>query len=299
MGKTSLALLVMHNQDITKHYANRYFVRCDAVTTRSQLLVEMADVLSIRSEGRDETLLNTVLSQLNASPTLLCLDNFETPWEAPDSSKVFPEFLGYLDSLSNLAILLTIRGIQRPNGLKWTAPFLPPLAPLPQTDRHAIFADITQSQEVDDYSSRLLQEVGDIPLAIILLARLVRDNLETTEGLWERWEQERTSIVEQVGERDKTTSLDFSIETCIRSLRMTSCPPAVDVLSMIVHLPRGLPEHSHLRKTFITKISTYGKAVQTLKWVSGFRCASGNLMRMRSAACCAAHHFYLEAANNG
>ena len=42
IGKTSLALSVMHRPDIAKHYARRYFIACDAANTPADVFERFA-----------------------------------------------------------------------------------------------------------------------------------------------------------------------------------------------------------------------------------------------------------------
>ncbi|KAJ7697100.1 hypothetical protein B0H16DRAFT_1484854, partial [Mycena metata] len=81
MGKTSLSRAVLHHTSIAVRYNdNWFFVACDGSTTNQ---VELAGVIGAHlglKSGKDLT--QGVLWHLSsAPPTLLILDNLETPWD--------------------------------------------------------------------------------------------------------------------------------------------------------------------------------------------------------------------------
>jgi hypothetical protein len=274
IGKTTLAVSVMHHPEVSVRYQNRCFVKCEAATTLPLLLSEVADALEIPVAQRNEKILQSILSALNATPTLLCFDNFETPWESTECRALIDrDFLDHINNLQSLAIIMTMRGIQRPTAITWSDPLLPPLQELSPRDREALFLSI--AKQLDEFAIKLLNEIGGVPLAVTLLASLIRDGEETTEGLWDRWEEEKTSLVDLNITPSRMSSLDFSIRLSITSSRIASYPPALDVLAMLAQLPRGFPEalNSSLRRSLITQLSSsekilFAKAAQILKSVA-------------------------------
>jgi tetratricopeptide (TPR) repeat protein len=269
IGKTTLALSVIHDPAVGERFKNaRYFVSCEAATTVEELKNEIADALSIK---RDSNLFKNIISTLNAQPTLLCLDNFETPWEPEDSRKFFEEFLAYLNPLANLSMLFTIRGSQRPLSISWSKDptgLLKLKAVRPEVGQ-AIYANI--ATEPDEYALKLLEQVGGVPLAISLLASIISDGNETTDGLWARWQEEKTSLF-ATGGRDRLSSLDISIKLSTESARMKLCTPALPVLSMFSVLSDGFPKRSELNNLLdmeLRKLSIpLAKSVQTLSSVA-------------------------------
>ncbi|KAF8199754.1 hypothetical protein K438DRAFT_1966123 [Mycena galopus ATCC 62051] len=89
MGKTSLAAAVLHHSDVTNKYPNRYFP--------------------------GPNLAKKIYRQFTyAPPSLLVLDNFETPWESTTSRGEVEDFLALITDIPHLAILITMRGAERP-----------------------------------------------------------------------------------------------------------------------------------------------------------------------------------------
>ena len=112
IGKTTIARVVLHHSLIENHYGEaRYFVACDAADTAAAVLLSISNALGITSGGGG-SLLPKILSFLRAGQHILCLDNFETPWEAQTVD--MEDMLAQLTSVQTIAVLVTLRGNQRP-----------------------------------------------------------------------------------------------------------------------------------------------------------------------------------------
>jgi tetratricopeptide (TPR) repeat protein len=269
MGKTSLALVVMADIRIIGRYPHRYFISCEAALTADAILSEMADVMHIPVENRASYLQLYILDRLRDEKALICFDNFETPWEDGSSRHLIDQFISSFDGIEDSALLLTMRGSQRPDGVGWSKPHFRELDQLPLFHSKEIFQEIAD-QAVDDDAEKLLQNVKGIPLAAKLIASIIRDGSETTSGLLSRWSQEKTSLVE-TGEH-RLTSLDISIALSYGSYRMKKCPEAPDILILFAFLPDGFPQqdNSLIRKALSKALDSINlqKAIQTLLTVS-------------------------------
>ncbi|KAJ7742807.1 P-loop containing nucleoside triphosphate hydrolase protein [Mycena metata] len=154
MGKTSLSKAVLHHHEIaTKYHANRFFIACDGSINKVELASVIGAHLGLKP-GKDLT--KAVLRNLaSAPPTLLILDNIETLWDPVESRKETEEFLSLLTDIPTLALLITMRGAERPSKVQWTRPFLLPLQPLPREAAQKMFLDIA-----DDNHS--MEEVNQV-----------------------------------------------------------------------------------------------------------------------------------------
>ena len=65
MGKTTLALSALHDPAVVEHLPLRYFVSCEAVTSASALVGEIANALRIPPTKRDERLIDVILSSFH------------------------------------------------------------------------------------------------------------------------------------------------------------------------------------------------------------------------------------------
>ncbi|KAJ7854102.1 hypothetical protein B0H14DRAFT_3652247 [Mycena olivaceomarginata] len=121
MGKTSLAMVLLHHKEIIARYAqNRFFVACTAATTKLELVNLIGAHLGLEP-AKDLT--QAVLQHVSSNPpSLLILDELETLWEP-----------------------ITMRGAERPAKVLWTRPFLRTLQPLDQQAACLTFVDIADS----------------------------------------------------------------------------------------------------------------------------------------------------------
>ncbi|KAJ7031850.1 P-loop containing nucleoside triphosphate hydrolase protein, partial [Mycena alexandri] len=237
MGKTSLSRAVLHHSKIiTKYHANRFFVACDGSTTTVELTSIIGTHLGLKP-GKDLT--QEVLRHLsNAPPTLLVLDNLETLWDPAESRKEIEEFLSRLTDITSLALMVTMRGAERPSQVKWTRPFLLPLQPLAQDAAQRMFLDIADDVHSVEEVNQVLALTDNMPLVISLLAHLV-DTEGCSKTLF-RWETERTALLSEG--YDKRSNLELSISLSLSSSRMTSTPHSLDLLSLLSILPDGLSD---------------------------------------------------------
>ncbi|KAJ7730761.1 P-loop containing nucleoside triphosphate hydrolase protein, partial [Mycena metata] len=237
MGKTSLARTTLHHEQVTTKYEeNRFFIACD--TTSNQ--VELAGLIGAHlgmKPGKDLT--KAVLWHFtNAPPSLLILDNLETVWEPERSREEIEEFLSLLTDIASLALLVTIRGAERPAKVQWTRPFLLPLGPLSQEAARKMFIEITDDRDSMEEVDQVLHFTDNMPLSISLLAHLV--DAEDCRTILSRWETEKTSLISDG--YDKRSNLELSISLSLSSPRITSMPHSQDLLALLSILPDGLSD---------------------------------------------------------
>ncbi|KAF8967329.1 hypothetical protein BDZ97DRAFT_2073670 [Flammula alnicola] len=239
MGKTTLSQFVLHDKQVLAKYGTqyRYFVSCEGVTTANELLFELANALRIPAMDRKDDLDQRVLSALRQQPAVLCLDNFETIWEVERPPRPVEKVLSQFAAISTLAIIITMRGTQTPQ-VPWSELCRLDLQPLGLDSSTQIVEMIYG--KVDEFTKKLLIEVDGIPLAVKLLASLLRDG-ESSDNLWRRWERERTEMIE-IGNPDRLSNLDTSIQLSLNSPRMRADNNAAAVLGMLSLLPDGFPD---------------------------------------------------------
>ncbi|KAJ7873210.1 P-loop containing nucleoside triphosphate hydrolase protein [Mycena leptocephala] len=228
MGKTSLARAVVHHTEITARYDElRFFVACDSAATK----VELAAVIGVHlglKPGKDLTR-SVVKHFSNSPPTLLILDNLETLWEIAGSRGDIEEFLSLLTDVDQLALVVTMRGAERPDRVAWTRPFLLPLKPLAQSAARQTFIDIADGIHDPEEVDRVLSLTDNMPLAISLVAHLV--DAEGCSNVLSRWENEKTSLISDG--YDRQSNLDLSISLSLSSPRLQSYPHSQNLLSLI------------------------------------------------------------------
>ncbi|KAJ6779230.1 P-loop containing nucleoside triphosphate hydrolase protein, partial [Mycena vulgaris] len=237
MGKTSLARAVLHHPKITVKYAqHRLFIACDSTSSTDELVTLIGAHLGLKPK---KNLAKVILHHFATNPAcLLVLDNLETLWEPTGIRRDIEEFLSLLTDIKHLALIITMRGTERPASVRWTRPFLPALEPLTQDAARQTFIDIADDCHDSDDIDKVLLLTDNMPLAIDLMAHLVES--EGFPNVLARWEEEKTSVISDGC--DKRSNLDLSISMSLSSPRITSVPHCQDLLSLLSMLPDGLSD---------------------------------------------------------
>ncbi|KAJ7286819.1 P-loop containing nucleoside triphosphate hydrolase protein [Mycena rebaudengoi] len=233
-GKTSLAMTALHDSQIEAKYSRSYFVPCHSSSTCTQLVSVVADHIGME---KGSNLAQKIVHYLNQSPpSLLVLDNLETPWESISSQSEVEEFLSLLTDVAHLGLMITMRGGERPTKVKWTRPFLLPLDPLSTSAALQTFIDVADDAHHEDSIKHLLEVTGNLPLAVSLISSVVSH--EGCDKALSRWKSETTHMLSDG--YDQRSILDISIMLSFTSSRMTA--GAQDLLSLLSMLPDGLAD---------------------------------------------------------
>ncbi|KAJ7480778.1 P-loop containing nucleoside triphosphate hydrolase protein, partial [Mycena latifolia] len=242
MGKTSLAQAALHNLEVVAQYSTRHFVPCNSSLTCADLISNISSHLGLKNERASSTEILKHFSSTEAA--LLVLDNLETTWESLLFRPEVENFLSLLAGIPQLALVITMRGAQRPDKVKWTRPCPRPLTPLSDSAALQVFIDIADSDHDDACVRKLLAHTGNLPLAISLMANVA--GYEGCERTLSRWEKESTRLLSDG--YDQRSSLDISIMLSFSSPRMNS--GAQKLLGLLSMLPDGLSDadliHSRL-----------------------------------------------------
>ncbi|KAJ7306945.1 P-loop containing nucleoside triphosphate hydrolase protein [Mycena albidolilacea] len=234
MGKTSLARTVLHHPDTCTKFEDRFFVSAESASTS----VELAALIGLHvglNPGTDLT--RAVVQCLSRKPScLLILDNLETVWEPIQSRGGIEEFLALLTVVEHLALIITMRGAERPTKVHWTHPFLLPLQPLSAEAAQQTFMEITDNVYRKEEIEQILKFTDNMPLAVDLMAHL--SDCEGLPNVLARWDTERTTML-SVG-YDRKSNLDASIQLSLSSPRITS--NSKELLGLLSILPDGLSD---------------------------------------------------------
>ncbi|KAJ7257472.1 hypothetical protein C8J57DRAFT_1648540 [Mycena rebaudengoi] len=150
MGKTSLTQAALHHVDVATKYSERYFVPCHSSITHTDLVAAISAHIGFESAQSSQMILQYFSS---TQPSLLILDNFETTWEPISTHSKVEELLSLLAGVPQLALMITMRGAERPGNIGWTRPFPRPLIPLSDAAAHQILVDIAEDYHESEKSS--------------------------------------------------------------------------------------------------------------------------------------------------
>lgn len=237
MGKTTLAVAALHHPSVKLCYGDRrYFVPCDAADGVSDSFRLLADAFAIAVSDA-QALRRQLRGVLEAGRTLLTLDNFESAWEAADQREDAEQLLQFLGSIEPLSLIITLRGSERPQGVQWSQPFIPPLDALSKSAARQTFLSICDCSDSDPALDTLLDHTDSLPLAVVLLANLAQ--YEALDALVRRWQEIHTAMLIRGNARTRLTSLDVSLRLAIESPRMETDHNALGLLSLLSLLPYG------------------------------------------------------------
>ncbi len=145
-------------------------------------------------------------------PVLITFDNFETPWEPTENRERLESFLAELLLIPQVSVIVTLRGAERPSGVAWTKPFLPPLQPLDLQSSIQIFTSISDTPDDDPDMHQLITAVDMVPLAVTLIANQAQ--YISCQDLINRWNTQKTRMVSR-GYDGRLSSLDISIQVSL------------------------------------------------------------------------------------
>ncbi|KAJ6550762.1 P-loop containing nucleoside triphosphate hydrolase protein, partial [Mycena vulgaris] len=279
MGKTTLAMAAIHHAAIVEKYQTRHFISCESANSCADLVSIVGSHLGLEPSRQ---LSRAIVHHFKeAGLCLLVLDNLETPWEPLESRTEVEEFLSLLADAPTLALMITMRGAERPGKLKWNKPFLPPLEPLSTSASRQIFSEVADEPSIGEESAldQLLLLSGSLPLAVSLMASTASSEGYTTT--LDRWKLENTALLSDG--HDKRSNLEISIILSLGSPRISAFPNSKNLLSLLSILPDGitdeailtskvpLPNIGHCRSSLLQTSLAYIDAHGRLKALSPIR----------------------------
>jgi hypothetical protein len=232
VGKSTIALAALYYRGVIRTFARRRFVvRCDVAQSSGALAGAIAQTLGLGPGARPD---ERVFAELERNPAVLVLDNLETSWEA--DRRGTEAFLRNLAGIGKTALVVTLRGLERPLGINWRdAVNVQPLSP--PHSREAFLKIAGSKHAADPNLGGVLEAVDHLPLAVTLLAYLAQSepNLESLSKLWH---ERRTASLKRAGAEDRLSSMERSLDLSIQSPRMTD--DARRMLSLLALLPGGI-----------------------------------------------------------
>jgi tetratricopeptide (TPR) repeat protein len=256
IGKSTVCLQALHDPRVAGRFGvRRYFVRLDGAATAKDLLATVAAVLGIPV---GQAGIGNVIAHLADSPAALALDNLETPWEAETLET--EALLAQLAAAPGSSLAVTLRRGHQPGGVGWREPI--EVKPLGRDDAKRVFLAIAGSKHGGDaLLGELLTALDGVPLAIELLAYPAQAEPDL-DGLWQRWQTERTAMLRRGQADHRLLNLAVSLELSVAGPSMTDA--ARRLLSLLGLLPDGI-----VRTDLETLLPGFGNAAAaTLRQVA-------------------------------
>ncbi|THU85324.1 TPR-like protein [Dendrothele bispora CBS 962.96] len=246
MGKTSLALHIIHRPAVKQKFGQRcHFLPCDIFENAEALtqgLISIMKIMLQENQGKQEALFNYL--KATQHDLLIIFDNFETPWNNHGSRTDIRNLVEKIAGCERVSIIVTMRGPHGPGEIPWKAlgddSGIPQLSPAAANEAFKAFAGpkVESSETSDSLISQLMYELDYIPLAIKLSAYHARKiSLDT---LTEMWKNYKTGMLRDATTQDsRSTSVEFSINLSIQLLHENQ--NSIQLLSILSFLPNGVP----------------------------------------------------------
>ena len=238
IGKTEITKAIAHHPVIANHFGlRRFFVSLENAQSSAAMQDAIIDAIGLEQPQA----FSLALERLSQQPSLIILDNLETPWTPIAEQQATENALAEMSAIPNVAILASFRGREAVGGCDWHEHHVEPFATPVAMD---LFASLAGARTLDhEDSQKIISALGGIPLAIELVARRAhgRNNLAT---LWREWERVGSDLAVRPGfAAGRLTSLPHSIELSLRQLQADEgAHPAMRLFSYLGVLPDGLTD---------------------------------------------------------
>jgi hypothetical protein len=283
IGKTTIAQALCQQPQIKTRFGDDVlFVPCDAVRSAEVLAQALCRALGVEP-GDGESALTVFIRELQDDPTLLVIDNLETPWEA-EHGKI-EQLLQTLAHIPNVSLIVTMRGSELPSGADWEDPLV--VRPLAIRAARELFLDEAKNRTFakDPLLDAVLRNLEGWPLAIVLLANNTRGE-PSLQTVMDRWKIDGSRIFDLESPEpllrtlvdNHQDSLSASIAISIDSRRMTD--DGRRMLSILARLPEGvrhrdldsvLPGRGHGAASILRKLSLVFDRDERLSLLSPIR----------------------------
>lgn len=291
IGKSRLTIAALHDRRVTTRFGDRHhFVSLEEARDGPGVFAAVAAALGLAADSRPQA---AVLAALPASPTLLVLDNAETPWEAdrPGAEQAF----AVLARLPTVRLVASLRGFELPGLADWR-PLI--LEPLPEEAAATLFTRIAgPAFAADPDLSALLARLDGLPLAIELVAHRARTEPDAATVL-RQWDAERSAFLRRGQGGRKDLDLAVSLALSLASPRMAE--PARRLFAALGRLPHGLaradlpaimPEGGDEAATSLTQMALVRRDPDRLRMLAPIREFAAELPLAEPDAAALVNHF--------
>jgi tetratricopeptide (TPR) repeat protein len=233
IGKTTLTRQVATSPAVVERFGERrWLVQLETTTDAAALRTAVLLAIGLDPASRS---FRDALARLSTRPSLLVLDNLETPWEQ-DMAAV-QDCLRRLVAVQTVTLLASMRGNVAPTGPAF-APRLV-LDPLAADEAKRLFLDLAPGITVEDPQlDPFLRELGGVPLAIELVAYRAAPH-DALGELWDEWQRRGVALATHPDlPQGRLTSVARSIDLSLQSRRLRDAGRRL--FRLLGRLPAGM-----------------------------------------------------------
>ena len=244
IGKTSIALRVLHHNHIKKQFGiNRWFIRCDQFpASHTHFLSQLSKVIGAGVENPED--LTPLRPFLSSREMIIVLDNAESILDPQGScvQKIYP-LVEELSQFETICLCITSRISTVPRHCKRLV--IPTLSMESACD---IFYSIHNSYGKSNVVNNILRELDFHALSITLLATTASHNMWDCNRLAQEWNTHHVQVLQTTHNESLAATIELSL---VSPTFHKLGPKARELLGVIAFFPQGIVE-CNLRWLFPT-----------------------------------------------